>query len=98
MAPNVTCRYCGTVPNTGEVICDSEASARQCAWMGESDWKRYNAAVDKAHAWDAVQKARDVEREHCALIAEKLCDQGRDGYQIAKVIRAGKRTPQETET
>jgi hypothetical protein len=49
--------------------------------MGDSDWKRYNDAVDKARAWDAVQKARD---------------QGRDWYQIAKVIRAGERTPQDT--
>lgn len=81
MAPNVICRYCGTVPNAGEVICDSEGSARRCPWMGDSDWKRYNDAVDKARAWDAVQKARD---------------QGRDWYQIAKVIRAGERTPQDT--
>lgn len=47
--------------------------------------------VDKARAWDAIRALRDAEREHCAEIAERLADQGRDGYQIAKVIRAGKR-------
>jgi hypothetical protein len=38
--------------------------------MGESDWKRYNNAVDKARAWDAIVKARADEREKCAKIAE----------------------------
>lgn len=47
--------------------------------------------VDKARAWDAIHAVRDAEREHCAEIAERLAEQGRDGYQIAKVIRAGKR-------
>jgi len=53
-----------------------------------------NSKVDKARAWDAIHAVRDAEREHCAEIAERLAEQGRDGYQIAKVIRAGKhRTP-----
>ena len=63
MAPNPTCKFCGTDPNPGEVVCDSERNARQCPWMGESDWKRYNDAVDKARAWDAIVKARADERE-----------------------------------
>lgn len=48
-----------------------------------------NDTTDKARAWDTIQAARDAERERCAQIAERLCDEGRDGYQIAKVIRAG---------
>jgi len=52
-----------------------------------------SSKVDKARAWDAIHAVRDAEREHCAEIAERLADQGRDGYQIAKVIRAGKRPP-----
>lgn len=27
------------------------------------------------------------ERERCAKLAERFCDQGRDGHQIAKAIR-----------
>jgi len=46
--------------------------------------------IAEAQALKAVRMARDKERERCAEIAERLCDQGRDGYQIAKVIRAGK--------
>jgi len=42
MAPTVTCRYCGTVPNAGEVICDSEGSARQCPWMGSVEGLLYS--------------------------------------------------------
>ena len=48
--------------------------------------------IAEAQALKAVRMARDKERERCAEIAERLCDQGRDGYQIAKVIRAGKGT------
>lgn len=50
-----------------------------------------SSKVDKSRAWDAIHAVRDAEREHCAEIAERLADQGRDGYQIARVIRAGKR-------
>jgi hypothetical protein len=53
--------------------------------------------VDKSRALDAVQAARNLERERCAQIAERLCDEGRDGYQIAKVIRAGIPSQQHSE-
>lgn len=88
MVPNPTCRFCGTVPNGGEIVCDSERDARQCPWMGESDWKRYRDTIDKARAWDAIMKARADEREACAEIALAI-DSGRGNErEIAKAIRA----------
>lgn len=69
MAPNITCRFCGTDPNAGESRCETVDQARHCAWMGDSDWKRYNKSVDIARARDAIERARLEERERCARIA-----------------------------
>lgn len=36
---------------------------------------------------ELVRIGVEAERERCARIAEDFCEQGRDGYQIAKAIR-----------
>ncbi|WP_036052174.1 hypothetical protein [Bradyrhizobium sp. URHD0069] len=41
---NESCRFCATTPNAGEKVCMSTKEARQCGWMGESDWKRWEQA------------------------------------------------------
>jgi hypothetical protein len=58
-------------------------------------WDRDIKTVEDAIATietirNALSTARDIEREHCAEIAETLS--GHDGHRIAEVIRTGKRS------